>query len=60
MKYLKKGLIALGVLTIILAGLFYIFQDNADTEKIAKEQETEAKVASVDMSDDLNASFDEE
>jgi len=60
MKYLKKGIIALGVLTIILAGLFYVFQDNADTEKIAKEQETDAKVASVDMSDDLNASFDEE
>lgn len=60
MKYLKKGLIALGVLSIVLAGLFYIFQDNTNTDEIAKQQQEESSVASVDMSDDLNSSFDEE
>ncbi len=60
MKYLKKGLIALAVLSILLVGLFYAFQDDSNTEKIAKEQEVDADVTSEDMFDDLNASFDEE
>jgi uncharacterized protein YpmS len=60
MKRGKKWLIALGVLTAIVVTLFIVLHDNADVEKIAKEQKADAEVTSVDMTDDLNASFDEE
>lgn len=59
MKRGKKWLIALGVLTAIVVTLFIVLHDNADVEKIAKEQKADAEVTSVDMTDDLNASFDE-
>ncbi|MFT5600344.1 MAG: hypothetical protein ACI9N1_000578 [Flavobacteriales bacterium] len=59
MKRGKKWLIALGVLTAIVVTLFIVFHDNADVEKIAREQKADAEVTSVDMTDDLNASFDE-
>jgi hypothetical protein len=60
MKRGKKWLIALGVLTVIVVALFVVLHDNADVEKIAKEQKIEAEVASDDMMGDLNDSFDEE
>jgi hypothetical protein len=50
----KKWLVRIGVFLGIIIALLFIFHDNTDTEKIAKEQEISSKEAASDALDVLN------
>jgi uncharacterized protein YpmB len=51
---LKKWSIRIGLLLIILVMLVFVFHDNADTDKIAKEQEESSLEKATEQLELLN------
>ena len=56
----KKWINALIFIGGLIVFLFYYFEDNADMEKVEKEQDQSAEKSGGIMIEDLNASFNDD